>query len=697
MNIFIQGRKDGYNTLYPIPTPAEFFQFASDIQRIDAQKNAQYYGKSFYAIAFNGSGCIFTKYIIGYDTLRSNIGNIGISVFIPNNKKMSGTVITSLLDELIKIYTTNYCPDFKFNNQKQEDWALFESAANKYKVEDNPSAENYLYGSKDAAYHFYNDTTEIEKYLGAPYQENFKERKQVYFIERQSQHLLELIKHDQTDTANLTGNIDWDNTPHKLRDYRQRGTNGVSIEIRANNILLRDNDTIYTNDDLYIKYSKNYHKAFIIEKGKLLESPIKEYLKTFDNSIDVKKDIELDPVIKPVEIRINDSKGNPITDAVIVCKCKSTNSIPNKEVSQNQNTIDFLGEEQKYEWTISAKKDRLSGEETFTPEFKSVVKLTLREVKYITLNIMYKDKRLESRNLTFYDDDIRNEHTETINIRDFNSKKVPFFPKDKFDAFFVELEKQVIQQPTTQGPKGGPHENGRSNEEPKMPIKIIIIIASIAFFLIFGTYLLVNEFRVKNSPDKGTKEQTSEEIKRPLEGDSLSTEKLKKDDTNAATVTVDPHSKIVKSNEKKEEEDNKKKEEDKKKEEEDKKKKEEDKKEKEEDKKEKEEDKKEKEIALYLTGSELKGNKLIDFQKIPDISDKLKKSITLALKFWTLDGKKNETYNVYKSEVKNDEYLKNNSTLNTFLKNVTSDTKYPKGISGAGKTKTLDKFSGEAK
>ena len=67
MKIFIQGRKDGYNTLYPKPTPAEFFQFAADIQRIDAQNNVKYYGQNLYAIAFNGSGCIFTKYIIGLD------------------------------------------------------------------------------------------------------------------------------------------------------------------------------------------------------------------------------------------------------------------------------------------------------------------------------------------------------------------------------------------------------------------------------------------------------------------------------------------------------------------------------------------------------------------------------------------------------------------------------------------------------
>ena len=132
MKIFIQGRKDGYNTLYPKPTPADFFKFAADIQRIDAQRDAKYYGKSLYSIAFNGAGCILTKYIIGYDTLRGNIGNIGISILIAANQKMLGADIKNLLDDLINIYTSNYCPDFKINNQKQEDWLLFTSAANNY-------------------------------------------------------------------------------------------------------------------------------------------------------------------------------------------------------------------------------------------------------------------------------------------------------------------------------------------------------------------------------------------------------------------------------------------------------------------------------------------------------------------------------------------------------------------------------------
>lgn len=537
MKIFIQGRKDGYNTLYPKPTPAEFFQFAADIQRIDAQNNVQYYGKSLYAIAFNGSGCIFTKYIIGYDTLRSNIGNIGISVFIPNNQKMSGADIKTLLDELIKIYTTNYCPDFKINNQKQEDWPLFQSAADSYnsKVKTISADENYQYGNKDAAYIFYNNTTEIEKYLETPYQEEFKERKQVFFIDNQSQLLLEVIKHDQT--ANLTGKIDLENPSYKLRDYHGQGKEGISIEIRANGKLRYNNDKIFRKDNVSIKYSKKYRED-IFKEGKLSDPHIAKYLKLFDNLIDVEKSPETIPTKLTVEIRISDSKGTPINNAIITYK----NNYSNTEKPVSQNTIVFSGEEIKDKWTISAKKDNFSGEETFTPEFKSVVKLTLREVKTFKL-IILNENGIEIPNktkvLTYYDDDIRRLQNEHVNIPGYQNKTETFIPKDKYEAIYVKLEKQVNQQPTSRVPKGGPHEDGGSIRKPRMPFRIkILIVSFIACILVVGAYFLVGKIWPSNnsndtsqqkiSPEPVLPKLDSLEIERYVEGDSLLLVKLNK-------------------------------------------------------------------------------------------------------------------------------------------------------------------------
>lgn len=778
MKIFIQGRKDGYNPLYPKPTPAEFFKFAADIQRIDAQNNSQYYGKSLYSIAFNGSGCIFTKYLIGYDTLRSSIGNIGISVFIPNNQRMLGADIKNLLDELIKTYTSNYCPDFKINNQKQEDWLLFSSAANNYdsKVKTILADENFQYGNKDAAYIYYNNTTEIEKYLEAPYQEEFKERKQVFFIDNQSQLLLEVIKHDQT--ANLTGKIDLENPSYKLRDYHGQGKNGISIEIRSNNKLRNDKDKIFRKDNVTIKYSKKYYKDIFAE-GKLSEPQIEQYLKISDNSIDIEKNIELNPTEIPVEIRIYNSKGEPINDAVFTCKSNYSKS----EKKVYQNTINFSGEEQKDRWTISAKKDLFTGEETFTPEHNSIVKLTLREVKIIKLQILdEKGSIIKSKDLHFYDDDIRKEQTESINISGYHFIKKTFKPKDEYDAIIIRLQKQVIQQPISQGPKVGPTGYGGDITKPQMPFKIKILLGSIACLLVVGVYFLVSMLWVSKTIEiQPSDKLTSAEIEKYVEGDSLFLEKLEKykkewaklknnddsveykkcvssidraikkreaitngnfaylqnkdsvgfsnlqlpfkealknikesqyfnvkitlGDVSKLTLTsiADSINKIlgqindqnatnVSTNTSSNNETIKKKEEEKAAAA----------------KKAKEErdagakakadadanaNKDETDIINYLKGKELKGEKLKEFKNNSNISEKLKKSISLALEFWSLDGnvQSKKTYSDYMSKVQNDEYLKNNSTLTSFLKNK-PDNIYPKNTSGAGTTLTLSKF-----
>jgi hypothetical protein len=789
MKIFIQGRKDGYNTLYPKPTPADFFKFAADIQRIDAQRDAKYYGKSLYSIAFNGTGCIFTKYIIGYDTLRSNIGNIGISILIAANQKILGADIKNLLDELINIYTSNYCPDFKINNQKQEDWLLFSSAANNYdsKVKTISADENFQYGNKDAAHVFYNNVAEIEKYLENPYQEEYKEHKQIFFIEKQSQLILEVIKYDQT--ANLTGKIDLESPTYKLKEYYGEGKNGVSIEIRANGKLRNNKDKIFGKDNVSIKYSKKYYYDIFVE-GKLSEPQIEKYLKIYDSSIDVEKNPEITPTKKTVEIIINDSKGNLIPNAIIACK----NNYSKSEKQVYQNTINFSGEEQKDRWTISAKKDLFTGEDTFTPEHTSIVKLTLKEVKIIKLQILDEKRSIiKSYDLHFYDDDIRKEHTEPINISGYHSKKETFTPNKKFDAIIIQLQKQVIQQPKPQDPKVGPTGDGRKILNLQMPGKIKILLGStIACLLIVGVYFLaVTLWNIFHKPEKpkdvintgGVIKIDTTEIIGYVEGDTLFLDKLKnykeiweKQNKNSANYkkivsdidraikkrkainngdfallkdscryskaqmdfkkavdaveklhdcsdikkleyekvkkglgdvpkltlkqitdninkiltemkapagpvnpvgpatpekTVTPKNENQNSANQTKTDNNK-------------------------------GDKTNtaidstKIIIDYLKGNELKGDKLRACLRYSKITNELKKSIGLALDFWNLDGK-NTNYNAYKSKVKNDKHLQNNSTLKLFIETAGDSTKYPNGISGAGTTKTLSKFIEEAK
>lgn len=778
MKIFIQGRKDGYNTLYPKPTPTEFFQFASDIQRIDAQNNSQYYGKSLYSIAFNGIGCIFTKYIVGYDTLRSNIGNIGISVFIPNNQRMLGADIKTLLDELIKIYTTNYCPDFKINNQKQEDWLLFSSYANNFdsKVKIDSADENFIYGGRDAAYVLYGNDKELEKYLEAPYQTEFKEYKQILFVDNQSRLLLEVIKHDQTETANLTGKIDLDNPSFKLREYHGQAKNNVSIEIRAEGRLRNNKDKIFRKDIVTIKYSKKYHMD-IFEKGNLSDPQIAKYLKLFDNAIDVEKNIELKPAELPIEIRICNSKGDSITDASITCK----NDYSKIEKQVSQNTIIFSGDEQKDRWIISAKKYSFTGEVKIIPENESTIKLNLREEKIITLKV-FDEKGFElpkhCKVIPFYDDEIRIEQSIPISVSSYHTKFVTFIPKDKDDPIVINLERKINQSNQPQNKLSETH----SQEIPKSENKsrslilytlfalIIFFITGIGYYFrhdIFGNQDPSYAFQNNKKNVKELPKLNGSEIERYVEGDSLILDTLYKYKTDWEMLTPvienvtsndsnstaekqdsteiknwkkidesldraikkrvainecdfgffkDNNNKIIfpeaqlplkrainkinenvklgdvsqltltqiadsinkyieASNEKNSnvEEDNSQKKKSNPKSDNNKP----------EIKKsvqtpEKNKSTEENKIIEYLKGSEFSFKQLTEYER-SNTSEELKPSITLALKFWSLDGLNQKTYFTYFSNVKKDKYLKNNNILKDFLKNeiAKKENKYP--------------------
>ena len=720
MKIFIQGRKNGNKPLYPKPTPNEFYKWAGDIQRLDAPNNAQCYGKSLYSIAFNGSGCILTKYIIGYDTLREYIGNIGISIFIASNQKMSGVDIKTLLDELINIYTTNYCPDFKINDQKQENWPMFQSAADSYdvKVKSISSEEHYEYGSKDAAYVFYNDITEIEKYLDAPYQEEFKGREQVFFIENQSKLILDVIKHDQT--ANLTGKIDFENPPLKLSDYNGQG-NGFTIEILSNGKLRNKGDKIFKNDNVRIKYSKKYHED-ILEEGKLIDPNIENYLTINGNKIEVEKNPNFIPTKKYVDIIIKNSKGESITDAEISYKKNS----PNAEKKACQNTIAFLGEEQKDHYTIFAKKGGLSGEIKITPDkVSSIVELTLKEDK------LEKQGNETSSNSTSSDKSKFDKITSNkkIQLAFVILGGLCFFCSVVYGAFklydfFYNNNRTDVSFQTSPESKSDYDDISQKKEEIKKYVE--------------GDSLLLDKLKdyskeLKNvkipSPDNTIKEECEKYIEKAIKkrnainqgnfaflnnNDSVNysnaqlsfksevnkinnnqyeqvktklgnvseltlpkiAEKIKEflDQTTKSSNsygtqvvredTKQPDPKSPSETEKPKAS-------------------------------EKDESKVETDIIKYLKGDEFKISTLDEFNEISGISKDLKTSIELALEFWNLDGVRKETYAQYKEKFKKDKYLKNNKTLNDFINKSSKNTKYPNSVAGKG-TKSLSKFIIEA-
>jgi GNAT superfamily N-acetyltransferase len=228
MKIFVQARKDGYNTLYPKPTPNEFRQFASDIIRIQNEPE-NILGKCVYSIAFGNDGHIFTKYIIVEEIQRAGLGNVGFSIFIPTEFKLSGDNIKKILDELIKSYCEEYCNDFNLGNV-QEDWMLFASIANSYdsklvsvSSEDNETKQS---GNLDPAFIYFTSDIELQKYFDQPFQEEFIPYRQIYFISNEfkvkpnPENPLYVLKNSGVD---LTRQIDLDNPSYKLKEFHGTG------------------------------------------------------------------------------------------------------------------------------------------------------------------------------------------------------------------------------------------------------------------------------------------------------------------------------------------------------------------------------------------------------------------------------------------------------------------------------------------
>ncbi|MBK8855695.1 MAG: hypothetical protein IPN10_16720 [Saprospiraceae bacterium] len=303
MKILIHGRKNGYTVLYPKPTPTEFYSYASDIQSINANNYDIYYGKYFYVLAFTNAGYIFTKYIIGDDVERGQLGEIGISVFISNTEILKGDEIKSLLDELINIYSSNYIFNHKIVEPKNGfDWALFETLVKSYNSKLLQNSHNFNYqtsGTKDPAFHYYRSDNELIELFDKPFQEEYSDYKQIYFIDYNHQ--------GASNPLNVLKNSGVEINPDLTNEYRYLNSfslPGLTIEANFNNQLNeRTGETgkniIRSKWPVKIYYQKENrcYKPIGPLIGTVSELP--DYLEIKGNRINVKTD----PFYKPEEIQ----------------------------------------------------------------------------------------------------------------------------------------------------------------------------------------------------------------------------------------------------------------------------------------------------------------------------------------------------------------------------------------------------------
>jgi len=456
MKLFVQGRKDGYFS-YPIPEPTEFNGFGGDMRPITDQNIL---GKYVYTIAFVNTGCIFTKVTIVEDVQRQYRGYIGFSIFISNKSKLPGSVVKEIIDKLSETYCKNYCPDYYLEN-KQEDWAIFETMANQYDSRmHNLSAddiENYQKGTGEAAYIYYSDESELQKYFDSPYQEEFRPYKQVFFVEKnlegKSENPLNALRHDPN--ANLTGKIDLENPKYKLI-YNQQARAGVKIEVKVNRSFRYSKSKIKRKEDLEIIWSKQFCETKV-KSGKWYEigSDFLE-INDIEKTITV-REIEIHKITYTFTIQTKDRFSNPIVDAEIILKGNSY--LPERKAINN--VIQLTAEELQNKCYVIAKKENLisSQREIKLEDTKGSISLILSEHKKVEFNVNdgkdlvfnYSIQISNKENLSkddgvvvFIGEEIDEPWQISVSHRDYETERFDYCPAKDENPKYVILKKRVF-------------------------------------------------------------------------------------------------------------------------------------------------------------------------------------------------------------------------------------------------------------
>ena len=108
MEIVIHGTKGGYKVLHQtIGAPSSV---ARDMRRPDgAVPNTV--GQTAYGLSLLPGGCAFTKYVIVIDADKYAYGNVAISLYISDKRKLAGVHIRNLLDKMMNEYVKRYIVD----------------------------------------------------------------------------------------------------------------------------------------------------------------------------------------------------------------------------------------------------------------------------------------------------------------------------------------------------------------------------------------------------------------------------------------------------------------------------------------------------------------------------------------------------------------------------------------------------------
>lgn len=469
MKILIQGRLGGHRTLYPKSAPKEFSSIEGDMHTLNAKNSELLYNKIFYTLAIVEDGYIYGKYIIGRDVERKYLGEIGIAVFVPKQKKIAGKDVKELLDQLIELYKDNYMEDgYKIINPSTNyDWELFTAKVDEYnkKLSEN---NNFMFFSgkpdKEPAFTYYKTESDLIEYLDNPYQDEYRGYKQILLIDEKLKGVPEFLESFKN-TGNEV-NPDIDNVYFNLKNYPLKGVdikvNDKSLSAENGQYILRANDKLtitYQKDKRYYEPIKK--EGQLVDKDSEIHSYIKEEPRLPLISIDDSPLEELEEKTKTIEFKIKDRNNDSIKDAKVLCKSEYGQI---REAEDNK--ITFKGEEiiNSYEVSAELDKNNYSRSRSMTPyEENEPIVLKLQEHKKIEIRAIeessgdfYNDAKItikgkktieNTSSFEFVDNEIDEECEAEVEYSDKNYRfygKKKFFPKKEKSDISIKMQKTEI-------------------------------------------------------------------------------------------------------------------------------------------------------------------------------------------------------------------------------------------------------------
>ena len=473
MNIVIYATKDGLRTLY---TTNEELAYLIAEERRSGANNDNSLGQSVYTIAFTTNDSVYTKYMIVKDSQRSNaLGFIAFSLLINNNKTLKGEEIINLLDELSKNYTDNYIKNNYLNlgekNLIKEEWNFVGDILSKHKEQDKTQKNEELHsGTKDGAIVYYKDEVNLKEYFGKPFQEEYSDYKQVFFVN-------EDFKENPKNPLNVLSNsgeelkdIDLKNEYYYLNNYDR--SRGITIIANGKNRTDgKNNNSIRAKWQVEINYSKDERCFWPIQAKGTLSNPDSEIYKYLElnknnNQINIKYDAfnNPEPKIKTITIEIKDRKGNFIDDAEIQIETK-----PWEKISGHRYECTFSGEDLIKTFHISIKKGDYSGKIEIMPE-NQIENIVLVIQEHINVTFLVKDDKglvfdynIQIRNQQgdlfstskepkFIGEDIDKSYEITILSNKYERKSFPYCPARDENPQHIKLTiKQLIEYPNDKG------------------------------------------------------------------------------------------------------------------------------------------------------------------------------------------------------------------------------------------------------